>query len=169
MRIWACILVTTLTLGMGYARVKTTRTNLVTKVESSPNLVVELPEYSSDSLSDVRYKNGGIVIKGFCKRASDRNETFFVTNNTGSKITGLKLQIRYTDIDGNMLHQRNVDLDCDLETGETEQVKVKSFDAQRSFYYYAGDKPRKPATAFKVQMHVISYDVPVMNPNKVAE
>ena len=169
MRFWVCILVTSLAIGMGYARVKTTRTNLVTKVESSPNLVVELPESGSDSLATVRYKTGGIVIKGFCKRASDRNETFFVTNNTGSRITGIKLQIRYTDVNGNMLHRRNVDLDCDLEDKETEQVKVKSFDVQRSFYYYAGDKPRKAATAFKVQMHVISYDVPVMNPSEVAE
>ncbi len=169
MRVLISILATVLVMGVGFARVKTTRSGLVLKADASPNLVVETPDAKGDSLGDVRFKKGGIVIKGFCKRASDRKESFFVTNNTGTRITGIKLQIRYTDMEGKMLHQRNVDLDCDLEDKQTEQVTVKSFDAQRAFYYYGGDKPRKKATAFKVQMHVISYDVPVINPGNVAE
>ena len=50
-----------------------------------------------------------------------------------------------------------------LKPGESKLVSVKTFDVQRLFYYYAGPKPRKQATPFKVAFRLTGYDIPVGN------
>ena len=107
--------------------------------------------------AQVKFKQGAIAIKGYVKRASDMRESFLITNKTGRRIS---------DTQGGMIHEREVNVACDLKDGETKQVSVPSFDKHRSFYYYAGDKPRKRATPFVVQVRILSYDIPVENPNQ---
>ena len=142
------------------ARTRTTRKNLksvevpVASLEADDGL---LP----DSLAQL--DPNAVSLKGYSKRASDSKESFFVTNNTGHRMSAVRLLLRYTTMDGEMLTQRTVTIPVNLKPGETKLVSVKSFDVQRLFYYYAGPQPRKQATPFKVAFRLTGYDVPVGN------
>ena len=140
------------------ARTKTTRKNLrslevpVAVMESDDGL---LP----DSLDGV--DPNAVSLKGYSKRASDAKESFFITNNTKQRMSAVRLLLRYTTMQGEMLTQRTVTVPVSLKPSETKLVEVKSFDVQRLFYYYAGPQPRKQATPFKVAFRLTGYDVPV--------
>ena len=140
------------------ARTKTTRKNLrslevpVAVMESDDGL---LP----DSLDGV--DPNAVSLKSYSKRASDAKESFFITNNTKQRMSAVRLLLRYTTMQGEMLTQRTVTVPVSLKPGETKLVEVKSFDVQRLFYYYAGPQPRKQATPFKVAFRLTGYDVPV--------
>ena len=114
-----------------------------------------------DSLADM--DPNAVSLKGFSKRASDSKESFFITNNTNHRMSAVRLLLRYTTMQGEMLTQRTVNVPVNLKPGETKLVSVKSFDVQRLFYYYAGPKPRKQATPFKVAFRLTGYDIPVGN------
>jgi hypothetical protein len=104
-----------------------------------------------------------VTLKGFNKRASESKESFFITNNTSHRMSAVRLLLRYTTMNGELLTQRSVTVPVSLKPGETKLVSVKSFDVQRLFYYYAGPQPRKQATPFKVAYRLTGYDIPVGN------
>ena len=139
------------------ARTRTTQTQL----KNSSQVVEQLPDASvPDSLlRDI--EPNAVTLKGFSKKASDSRESFFVTNNTGHRISHVRLLMRYSLMNGEMLHERTATVEVDLRPGETRLVAIKTFDVQRLFYYYAGPKPRKSATPFKVAFRLIGYDIPV--------
>ena len=114
-----------------------------------------------DSLMQV--DPAAVTLKGFSKRASDSKESFFITNNTSHRMSAVRLLMRYTTMQGEMLTQRTVTVPVSLKPGETKLVSIKSFDVQRLFYYYAGPQPRKQATPFKVAFRLTGYDIPVGN------
>ena len=142
------------------ARTRTTRKNLrslevpVMTLDSSDAL---LP----DSLQTI--DPDAVTLKGYSKRASDSKESFFITNNTSHRMSAVRLLLRYTTMNGEMLTQRQVTVPVSLKPGETKLVSIKSFDVQRLFYYYAGPQPRKQATPFKVAFRLTGYDIPVGN------
>ena len=142
------------------ARTRTTRKNLrslevpVMALDSSDGL---LP----DSLQTI--DPDAVTLKGYSKRASDSKESFFITNNTSHRMSAVRLLLRYTTMNGEMLTQRQVTVPVSLKPGETKLVSIKSFDVQRLFYYYAGPQPRKQATPFKVAFRLTGYDIPVGN------
>ena len=142
------------------ARTRTTRKNLrsievpVMAIEPSDGL---LP----DSLAQV--DPDAVTLKGYSKRASDSKESFFITNNTSHRMSAVRLLLRYSTMNGEMLTQRQVTVPVSLKPGETKLVSIKSFDVQRLFYYYAGPQPRKSATPFRVAFRLTGYDIPVGN------
>ncbi|MBR5725972.1 MAG: hypothetical protein IKX56_04465 [Muribaculaceae bacterium] len=142
------------------ARTKTTRKNL-----RSTQVPVAVMENSDgvlpDSLQGI--DPNAVTLKGYSKRASDSKESFFVTNNTKHRMSAVRLLLRYTAMNGEMLTQRTVTVPVSLKPGETKLVEIKSFDVQRMFYYYAGPQPRKQATPFKVAFRLTGYDIPVGN------
>ena len=147
------------TLDMG-ARVRSTRKNL--RSTEVPVAVLDTVDgLLPDSLMTV--DPAAVTIKGFAKRASDSKEPFFITNNTRHRMSAVRLLMRYTTMNGELLTQRSVTVPVSLKPGETKLVEVKSFDVQRLFYYYAGPQPRKQATPFKVSYRLTGYDVPVGN------
>ena len=140
------------------ARIRTTRKNLSTT--EVPVLVLEQDDaLLPDSLAEI--DPNAITVKGFSKRASESKESFFITNNTSGRMSAVRLLLRYTTMNGELLTQRAVTVPVQLKPGETKLVSVKSFDVQRLFYYYAGPKPRKQATPFKVAYRLTGYDIPV--------
>lgn len=142
------------------ARTRTTRKNL--RSTEVPVAVME----STDSLlpdSLLQVDPNAVTLKGFSKRASESKESFFVTNNTKHRMSAVRLLLRYTTMQGEMLTQRTVNVPVNLKPGETKLVSIKSFDVQRLFYYYAGPQPRKSATPFQVAFRLIGYDIPVGN------
>ena len=142
------------------ARTKTTRKHL----RSTEVPMVEMTTADGllpDSLMDIDPQ--AVTLKGYSKRASDSKESFFITNNTQHRMSAVRLLLRYTTINGEMLTQRSVTVPVSLKPGETKLVSVKSFDVQRLFYYYAGPQPRKQATPFQVAFRLTGYDIPVGN------
>ena len=143
------------------ARTRTTRKNL--RSTEVPVAVIEQDDsLLPDSLLEV-IDPDAVTLKGFAKRASDSKESFFITNNTKHRMSAVRLLLRYTTMTGELLTQRAVTVPVSLKPGETKMVSVKSFDAQRLFYYYAGPQPRKQATPFKVAFRLTGYDIPVGN------
>lgn len=102
-----------------------------------------------------------VALRGYSKRASDAKESFFITNNTSHRISAVRLLLRYTTLQGDMLHERAVTVPVSLGSGQSQLVSIATFDVQRLFYYYAGPKPRKQATPFRVSYRLTGYDIPV--------
>lgn len=142
------------------ARVNTTRKGLTTQRVATESLVVPLDTVTADTLHGGKrgFVDGGIVLKGYSKRLSDRYETFFVTNNTESAIGHVTITFVYTDMKGVMLHSRTETIACNLAKGATTMAKISSFDTKR-LYYYAGPKPRRSATPYKLKVRIESYEV----------
>jgi hypothetical protein len=141
------------------ARTRTTRKNL--KSSEVPVAMVEASDALLPDSIDLELDPNAVSLKGFSKRASDSKESFFITNNTKHRMSAVRLLLRYSTMNGEMLTQRSVTVPVSLKPGETKLVSVKSFDVQRLFYYYAGPQPRKQATPFKVAFRLTGYDIPV--------
>ena len=139
------------------ARTRTTQTQF----KNNSQIVETMPDADvPDSLlRDI--EPNAVTLKGYSKKASDSRESFFVTNNTKHRISHIRLLMRYSQMNGEMLHERTATVEVDLKPGETRLVAIKTFDVQRLFYYYAGPKPRKNATPFKVAFRLVGYDIPV--------
>ena len=139
------------------ARTRTTQVQL----KNNSQIIEQMPDADvPDSLLRDLEPNA-VTLKGYSKKASDSRESFFVTNNMKHRISHIRLLMRYSQMNGEMLHQREATVEVDLKPGETRLVSIKTFDVQRLFYYYAGPKPRKNATPFKVAFRLIGYDIPV--------
>lgn len=137
------------------ARTRTTQSRLTTDAVAVETIVPA----AGDTATAVY--PAAITLRGYNKRASDSKESFFITNNLKHRISAVRLLLRYTTMDGTMLHERTVNVPVALGPGETQLVSVKTFDIQRMFYYYGGPKPRKSATPFKVAFRLQGYDIPV--------
>ena len=113
----------------------------------------------ADSIAGVSQTD--VALRGYSKRASDAKESFFITNHTSHRISAVRLLLRYTTVKGDMLHERAVTVPVSLGSGQSQLVSIATFDVQRLFYYYAGPKPRKQATPFRVSYRLTGYDIPV--------
>ena len=144
-----------MTLCGTFARTKTA----VRKLSSTR---MELENFSTDADSVLEGVNpNAISIKGYSKKANDSKEAFFVTNHLKTPISQLRLRLRYTTPTGEQLHERVATVNVTLRAGETRLVTIKSWDIQRQFYYYAGAKPRKKASPYKVAYRLIGYSLPI--------
>lgn len=139
-------------------RTRTTQANLRTASIIVDPIPVVAP---TDSALVAAVDQRAVTLRGFNKRTSDAKESFLVTNNTEHRMSGLRITLRYTTMDGAMIHERMVSIPIMLNPGETQLATVKTFDTQHLFYYYAGPKPRKSATPFQVAYRLVGYDLPV--------
>lgn len=106
---------------------------------------------STDNISKIADK---IRFYGFDKTANSSTESFFISNRTDSTLRKVILDILYLDMQGRQLHRRDVRFECEIPCGETKRQDVKSWDTQKSFYYYQSAKPRRQATPFKVKLEL---------------
>lgn len=141
----------------GNARTRTTQVQL----KNNSQLVEQIPDAAVPDSLLLELEPNAVTLKGYSKKASDSRESFFVTNNTNHRISHIRLLMRYSQLNGEMLHERTATVEVELRPGETRLVAIKTFDVQRLFYYYAGPKPRKAATPFKVAFRLVGYDIPV--------
>jgi hypothetical protein len=132
-----------------------------TKVKSTS--VVQVCDTIQNNYITIDANNGvegrslsDITFSGFDKPATSLKESFFVVNNTDCTLAGMKLEIEYLTTDGRQLHKRELDLKCDIPSGETRKIDVKSWDTQKSFRYYKSAESRKSAMPFKVKITLIS-------------
>jgi len=140
------------------ARTRTTRNNL--RATTLPLERIDADTTLADSLPS-GVDPAAITLKNFSKRAGDTKESFLVTNNSAHRMSAVRLRLRYTRLNGEIIHERDVTVPVSLKPGETRNVEIRSFDTQRNYYYYAGPKPRKEAVAFRVAFRLLGYDVPI--------
>lgn len=94
-------------------------------------------------------------ITGYDKTASSSTESFFLTNTTDRTLSGIDFTLTYYSLDGRQLHSRHVEIDCAIPPGETRKYDIKSFDTQKSFYYYKSRPPRRrSATPFRITVQI---------------
>ncbi len=138
------------------ARTRTTQSQLR---DTRTPLERMAPATEADSAAGVSQTD--VTLRGYSKRASDAKESFFITNHTPHRISAVRLLLRYTTMQGHMLHERAVTVPVSLGSGQSQLVSIATFDVQRLFYYYAGPKPRKQATPFRVSYRLTGYDIAV--------
>ena len=153
--IFLALLMVIVVVAMG--RTRTTQAQL----KNNSQIVEQIPDASVPDSLLLELEPNAVTLKGYSKKASDSRESFFVTNNTNHRISHVRLLMRYSQMNGEMLHERIATVEVDLKPRETRLVTLKTFDVQRLFYYYAGPKPRKSATPFKVAFRLVGYDIPV--------
>lgn len=115
---------------------------------------------SSANFNDIRNK---IKFYGFDKTANSSMESFFVSNRLNHTLKRITLEITYLDMQKRQLHSRSVSFDCDIPSCETRRQDIKSWDTQKSFYYFKSAKPRRQATPFTVSFNLKSIEF--LNPN----
>lgn len=121
------IILTVVVAFLSMARTRTTQSQL----KNNSLLVEQIPDVAvPDSLLHDLEPNA-VTLKGYSKKASDSRESFFVTNNTKHRISHIRLLMRYSLMNGEMLHERTATVEVDLRPGETRLVAIKTFDVQR--------------------------------------
>lgn len=102
-----------------------------------------------------------VSLSGFDKPISSDYESFFIENAGNSKIVRLWITIDYLNSGDRQIHSRKEVLRTEIPPGESRQVSFRSFDRQRSFYYYKSRKPRteQGVAPFKVSISVDSVSV----------
>ena len=149
-----------ITLSTAFGRTKTSTHRLANVDKEVETIADTIASPAGDTLPSHVTPNA-IAIKGYSKKASDGKETFFVTNKSNHRISQIKLLLRYTGLDGKLIHQRLTTVNVALNPGDTQLVAIKSWDLHRQFYYYAGTKPRKSATPFKLSYRLTGYSIPI--------
>ncbi|MCH5231011.1 MAG: hypothetical protein J1F43_04370 [Muribaculaceae bacterium] len=97
---------------------------------------------------------------GYDKEPNSNLESFILVNTTDQPILGYDVRIDYLDMQGRMLHSRNIRQKCLVPPGETRRFDIKSWDPQHVYYYYLGNEPKRVATPFQVKFTPLSLWIP---------
>lgn len=135
-----------LAITLGLHAQRTTRRNL--KVKENVATVIATDNIIRDSIN--------ITISGYDKPLTSHYETLFATNNHSDTILSITIQLNYTTLSGQQLHARQVNIPCNIPSGETRQLQFKSWDTQFNFYYYLSPRPRHRSTPYKATHRIIS-------------
>lgn len=112
--------------------------------------VKPLPPAARDTL---RVHTGAVTLAGYEKPLRSSTETLLVTSLLDSAtIEELNLRLDYTDMQGRMLHSREVTLTTDIPPGETRQCAFPAWDRQHTYYYRLNQAPKRAqGTPFDVK------------------
>ena len=100
-----------------------------------------------------------ISIAGYNKTIKDKDETFYVTNNTDFHLSRLVLQFSYYTLKDEMLTEKEYVVECDIPAKATRQLAVKSFDVHHNHYYHKSRRPTRDAIPYKVVYTLKRVDV----------
>lgn len=100
---------------------------------------VESTELKQDTLRTVI---GEVRLAGYEKPLRSSHESIFITNNDERILKCVVLNIEYLDEQGRQLHQREIEIECEVPSGETRQLTFPSWDKQKTTYYYLSPKAR---------------------------
>lgn len=90
---------------------------------------------------------------GYEKGLRSTKESVFVQNRLADRrIEAVWFTISYYDTLGNLLHKRSVKQRAMIPPSSTRRIDFKSWDTQRSFYYYSTPPTRTTATPYKVSI-----------------
>ena len=108
----------------------------------------------SDSLL---FNPADISFAGYDKEASSSIESFLIINDSPVTLTGTTVRIIYKDMKQRMLHSRDYDIKCLIPSKQTRKIDIPTWDKQKTYYYYLGNKPKKIATPYNVSIVPVSY------------
>ena len=126
------------------------------QLEEERNSRLPVISISTDSATFVNRIQPYIRFYGFDKTVTSGLESFFILNGLDSTIYGMEIRITYTDMKGRQLHRRDVKIECEIPPHETIRTDIKSWDAQKSFYFHRSAKPRRQATPFDIHIELLS-------------
>lgn len=93
---------------------------------------------------------------GFDKSVNSSKESFFVTNPHSDSLKEFTVEITYRNMEGKMLHKREVTEKITIPSNETRRIDITSWDIQHQFYYHRTmPTPKRTATPFKVHFRPI--------------
>lgn len=110
----------------------------------------------SDSILFFKKIQPKIRFYGFDKTVGSSIESFFISNNLDSDVERMEVSITYYDMKGRQLHKRATGIDCIIPAGETMRTDIKSWDTQKSFYFYQSVMPKRQSTPFDVKIELLS-------------
>lgn len=94
---------------------------------------------------------------GYDKEVNSSIESFIIVNPTRQDILGFNLRIVYLDMQGRMLHSRDVSRECEIPAGESRRFDISVWDKQHVYYYHLGNQPKKIATPFQVKFQPLDF------------
>lgn len=103
-------------------------------------------------VSDVKFS-------GYDKHATANKESIHVINGTPYTLKSINIKIIYKDMQGRMLHSRDVVLKCDIPPAETRKIDFSTWDKQHSFYYYLSNAPKRVASPYKIEIIPHSFTI----------
>lgn len=131
---------------------KSTEKSVAVKEAEQPACI----SMATDSIAFCDSIRPAIRFYGFDKTVNSSVESFFISNELKSALSGLEVRITYTDMKGRQLHKRTVRIDTPIPAGETMRTDIKSWDTQKSFYYHKSVRPKRQATPFDVKVELLS-------------
>lgn len=141
----------TATISMDVIAQRTTRKNL------NKRTVLSQPKQQASVRNDTILKPGNSLVKlsGYDKPLNTSVESILATNLSSDTIKSISLRIGYFDTSSRELHQRTVDVQCDIPPGGTRLLSYPTWDKQKSFYYIRSKKPKRGiATPYEVSCSV---------------
>lgn len=107
--------------------------------------------FQNEDMEELTFDIDQIKFAGYDKEVNSSKESFIIVNNSLLPIISMSVEIIYTDMDGRMLHLRELDINCEVPPGQSRRKDIASWDSQHTYYYYLGNEPKKVATPFKVE------------------
>ncbi len=102
------------------------------------------PAERSVSADTLAAQPGMVAIAGYEKALRSSMEALLVTSCLESDtIAGVKLRLVYSDLQGRMLHSREVELPVTVPPGETRQATFRAWDTQHTYYYRLNQAPAR--------------------------
>ncbi len=131
----------------------------INKRTHKPGKEISLVCESVSPSDTLRFKNltSLLTFTGYDKKANSAYESFFITNGSQTDtICEIQLELEYLTTDGRSFHKRSATVKTELPPGQTRKADIKSWDTQKSFYYYKSQRPKSSATPFKVIFRITS-------------
>lgn len=137
------VLLLALVSSLSVSAQRTTRRPLkaLTPVEAPTIGWTQLDTIAGDSAAAMAH------ITGYEKPLRAKRESFFVENQGSTQLVDGEFELTYSDLQGNMLHQRSVWITLDIPAGERRMVSIKSWDINTVFYYHLNVPQRSSAQA----------------------
>lgn len=122
------------------------------KLSANGTVSVTMPNDTS-----VLFCPDSITFAGYEKEVNSATESFLIVNNSDIEICGIEIKIIYKDLKDRMLHSRTLSQSCVVPPKETRKIYFKSWDLQKTYYYYLGNEPRKVATPYKIEIVPLAF------------
>lgn len=157
------IILITLTLGATISAQVTTRRTLR---QPRTDIRVKTTAVTAEPADTIAADTASFMLFGYDKVLRSNWETFFAKNLTTDTVTAISGIIRYTTMQGTLLHKRTFTHRINLPPGETRQINLRSWARQNVWYYHLSAPPQRAvqATPYRVTVDVETYTRPKHRP-----
>lgn len=115
--------------------------------------------FFADKINPEGFIISDVKFSGYDKHATANKESIHIVNGSSHTLKSVSLEIIYKDMNGRMLHSREIVLNCDIPPSETRKIDFPTWDSQHSFYYYRSNEPKRAASPYKIQISPRSFTI----------